>query len=332
MRRRLLIATVLVLLAACGGDDGDETTEAADTDSTETTGTTADDTTTTADDADGDGATVELATSDLGEILVDAEGRTLYLFTRDTGPESTCEGDCASTWPPLTTDGEPTAGDGIDAELGTTTRPDGTEQVTIAGHPLYFFANDEAAGDTNGQGIGGVWYVVGPDGEAITGAADSAGEEGAAPATGGSGDSYSAAAPPATSPPTTARAAAPPSTRATAPPTTARPAPAPTPAAPTTAPPPTTAAPTTTAPRPQAARITIANFAFSPPATRVAPGAQVTATNNDAAAHTWTASDGSWDSGSLAQGATFSHTFTRPGTFAYFCAIHPSMRGTVTVS
>jgi predicted lipoprotein with Yx(FWY)xxD motif len=114
------------------------------------------------------GATVAVADGDLGKMLVDADGRTLYLFLADTGSTSTCAGDCASTWPALTVTGKPTAADGVDAAmLGTSKRPDGGEQVTFDGHPLYTFSGDSAAGDTNGEGIGGVWYVVSPDGTPI---------------------------------------------------------------------------------------------------------------------------------------------------------------------
>ena len=114
-------------------------------------------------------ATVAVEDSDLGQIVVDgAEGRTLYVFLVDEGTESTCYDDCEASWPPLTVDGEPVAGEGIDASLlGTTEREDGSIQVTLDGHPLYYFASDETADDVNGQGVGDVWYVVSPEGEAI---------------------------------------------------------------------------------------------------------------------------------------------------------------------
>jgi predicted lipoprotein with Yx(FWY)xxD motif len=113
-------------------------------------------------------ATVAVAESDLGEIVVDAEGVTLYRFLADTGSESTCYDECEDAWPPLTVDGEPVAGDGVDSSLlGTSERTDGSTQVTLDGHPLYVFASDEAAGDVNGQGVGDVWFVVSPSGKAI---------------------------------------------------------------------------------------------------------------------------------------------------------------------
>jgi predicted lipoprotein with Yx(FWY)xxD motif len=114
-------------------------------------------------------ATVAVEDSDLGEIVVDADGTTLYVFLADEETESTCYDECEDNWPPLTVDGEPVAGEGIDASLlGTTERTDGSTQVTLDGHPLYFFAGDQTADDVNGQGVGDVWYVVSPSGEAIS--------------------------------------------------------------------------------------------------------------------------------------------------------------------
>jgi len=116
-------------------------------------------------------ATVEVSESaDFGPILVDGQGMSLYLFTNDTQDSgtSTCVDDCAAEWPPLTTDGDPVAGEGVDAALlGTITRDDGSTQVTYNGWPLYYFADDAAAGDTNGQGVGDVWFLVTPAGEAV---------------------------------------------------------------------------------------------------------------------------------------------------------------------
>ncbi len=116
-------------------------------------------------------ATVNVAeVGTFGQALVDAEGRSLYLFTNDTqnSGTSSCTGDCLVEWPPLFTDGEPAAGEGVDAAmLGTITLPDGTMQVTYNGWPLYYFHEDTAAGDTNGQGLGGVWFLVTPAGEMI---------------------------------------------------------------------------------------------------------------------------------------------------------------------
>jgi len=80
---------------------------------------------------------------------------------------SNCNADCLANWPPVEASGSPTAGDGVTAELGTIDRDDGTTQLTVNGFPAYFFAGDQAAGDTNGQGVSDVWWVFGADGEPI---------------------------------------------------------------------------------------------------------------------------------------------------------------------
>jgi predicted lipoprotein with Yx(FWY)xxD motif len=98
-------------------------------------------------------------------LPVDSKGMTLYLNTRDTPGTSNCSGGCANAWPPLLTTGAPTARTGVTASLlGTTTRVDGTTQVTYSGWPLYYYANDKAAGDTTDEGVGTVWYVITPAG------------------------------------------------------------------------------------------------------------------------------------------------------------------------
>jgi predicted lipoprotein with Yx(FWY)xxD motif len=118
------------------------------------------------------GTTIGVAGTRLGRILVDGKGRTLYLFAADAGTKSTCNSSaCVQYWPPLLTTGAPQAGAGVNASLlGTTTRQDGTTEVTYAGHPLYYFISDQKVGDVTGQGIngfGGPWYVVSPSGMQI---------------------------------------------------------------------------------------------------------------------------------------------------------------------
>ena len=116
-------------------------------------------------------ATVLVADSDLGQILTAADGMTVYLFMPDDAQGTpTCIDSCAEAWPPLTVDdaSQVTAGDGVDASLlGTAEHPTGGTQVTYNGWPLYFFSGDTAPGDTNGQGQGGVWYVLDPTGNPI---------------------------------------------------------------------------------------------------------------------------------------------------------------------
>jgi predicted lipoprotein with Yx(FWY)xxD motif len=115
------------------------------------------------------GATVLVADSDLGQILTDADGNVIYYFANDEEGVSNCEGDCLSNWPSVAVDGSPTAGDGVSAQLGTVDGNDGSTQLTVNGYPAYYFAGDQAAGDTNGQGVGGIWWVFGADGEPIEG-------------------------------------------------------------------------------------------------------------------------------------------------------------------
>jgi predicted lipoprotein with Yx(FWY)xxD motif len=108
-----------------------------------------------------------LAKTGLGSVLVGPNGMTLYMFLPDTATTSACTGSCAGAWPPLTGD-LPTVGAGLDAsKFGSITRADGTKQVTFNGHPVYYYGGDKAAGDTNGQGIGTKWYVLGADGNPI---------------------------------------------------------------------------------------------------------------------------------------------------------------------
>jgi predicted lipoprotein with Yx(FWY)xxD motif len=118
------------------------------------------------------GPSVALASSTLGKILVDAKGQTLYLFQADKGTASTCNGACATAWPPLTTTGKPTVGPGLTAsKLGTTKRSDGSTEVTYNGHPLYTFVGDSAPGQTTGQGtqaFGAAWYVLSTAGSKVT--------------------------------------------------------------------------------------------------------------------------------------------------------------------
>lgn len=108
----------------------------------------------------------------LGTVLVAGSKRmTVYLFEADHGSTSNCSGSCAQAWPPVTTSGEPkAAGAAQAADLGTTTRADGTKQVTYHGHPLYYYVADHSAGETTGEGVtafGASWYVLNPQGKKI---------------------------------------------------------------------------------------------------------------------------------------------------------------------
>ncbi|WP_405866349.1 SCO0930 family lipoprotein [Streptomyces sp. NBC_00005] len=129
--------------------------------------------------ADGQGSAAQASAAgklavtqnaELGKVLTDGAGLTLYRFDADTAepPKSSCDGDCAKTWPPVPAD-DATAGAGIDkALLGEVTRSDGSKQLTIGGWPAYRYAKDAKAGDIAGQGVGGKWYALAPDGKKAT--------------------------------------------------------------------------------------------------------------------------------------------------------------------
>jgi predicted lipoprotein with Yx(FWY)xxD motif len=125
--------------------------------------------------AAGHRATVKTRHGDHGTYLVDAKGRTLYLFEADKTRKSTCTGACAKFWPPLLTRSKPSAGTGLNPRLvGTTRRANGSLQVTYNRHPLYTSALDKAAGQANGQrrtAFGGRWYAVSARGTAVVGTA-----------------------------------------------------------------------------------------------------------------------------------------------------------------
>jgi predicted lipoprotein with Yx(FWY)xxD motif len=144
-------ATTAALLAGCGGSSTPASSETAG----------------------GSTATIGLANNgNLGKILVDSKGDTVYLFQKDTGTKSTCTGACASAWPPVPVTGKPTVASGLSAaKVGTTTGSDGKPQVTYDGHPLYRFSGDSKPGDANGQGtnaFGALWYVLSSSGAAVT--------------------------------------------------------------------------------------------------------------------------------------------------------------------
>ena len=131
----------------------------------------------TTSNASATGAMVKAAHSPHGAYLVGPNGRALYLWVADSKNKSVCSGACAQAWPPLTTTGSPgAAGGAMAADLGTTTRSDGSKQVTYQGHPLYYYVGDTAPGQTKGQGssaFGAKWWLVTPAGAAITKSASS---------------------------------------------------------------------------------------------------------------------------------------------------------------
>jgi predicted lipoprotein with Yx(FWY)xxD motif len=141
--------TALVAVAGCGGGSSNSTSTAAAT--------------------SGGAATIDVAkNAQLGQILTDSKGDTVYVFAKDTNGKSACNGGCAGVWPPVTTSGTPKAGTGVTAsKLGTTKRSDGSTQVTYADRPLYTYTADTSPGDTTGNGVnlyGALWYAVQPNG------------------------------------------------------------------------------------------------------------------------------------------------------------------------
>jgi predicted lipoprotein with Yx(FWY)xxD motif len=123
------------------------------------------------------GAALGVANSALGRIVVDGRQMTAYYYTKDApdSGKSACAGPCLQAWPPITTTSETPAVSGVTGKVGTITLADGKKQVTVNGMPVYLFAQDSKPGDVLGQGVGGVWYVLGPDGTMIRGAVSSGG-------------------------------------------------------------------------------------------------------------------------------------------------------------
>ncbi|HEX2073334.1 MAG TPA: hypothetical protein VHF92_06080 [Geodermatophilus sp.] len=169
MRKTSILTTVatvgLLVLSGCGDDDAADTgAGTATTPATESPATESPEATTPAEDV-----VLSTAETDLGTIVVDGEGMTVYVFDRDTPGSGTsaCSGDCLVAWPPVTTETEDPQVEGVTGEVGTITRDDGTMQATLEGWPLYLWQDDQQPGDTTGQGVNNVWWVVGPDGQKI---------------------------------------------------------------------------------------------------------------------------------------------------------------------
>jgi predicted lipoprotein with Yx(FWY)xxD motif/plastocyanin len=240
------------------------------------------------------GPTVNVGKSDsLGSFLVDAKGMTLYLFLKDTPNTSNCYDACAQNWPPLLVNGSPVAGDNLDgAKLGTTARKDGTMQVTYNGWPLYYFAADKQAGDTNGQDVKQVWYVISPAGDKVVALASAASNDTGYSSTTEQTSTPMSAMPTATSASSSGDVAV---------------------------------------TEGGSLNATIAGFAFNPGVLKIHKGTTVTWMNNDDASHTVTSDNGAFDSGTIRHDGSFSFTFSDTGTFAYHCAFHSGMTATVIV-
>lgn len=124
-------------------------------------------------------ATLSLVKTSLGSVVAGPDGRTVYMYDKDTkgSGKSSCTGPCLTAWPPVTATGTPKTS-GISGTVGTITTADGKKQVTLGGWPLYYYAGDGAAGDVNGQGSQGIWWVLTAKGAKVTASASAAGAAG----------------------------------------------------------------------------------------------------------------------------------------------------------
>lgn len=169
----LALVVLLAALAGCGGDDSESESTGSGGSGYGYGGGSAKEASpqsTSPSAASSGAATVAAANvGELGRVLVDSRGFTLYDFHKDNGAQSSCYGACAEAWPPLTTSGSARATEGAMAsKLGTTKRSDGTTQVTYAGHPLYTYTGDSKPGEANGNDVdafGGEWYALQPNGQ-----------------------------------------------------------------------------------------------------------------------------------------------------------------------
>jgi predicted lipoprotein with Yx(FWY)xxD motif len=165
----VLALVSLLAIAGCGGSDSSSNSDGA-----YGGGETAETTKPASSESGGSGAVVTASTAaDLGKVIVDSKGMTLYDFHKDKGGKPACYGACAKGWPPLLTEGKPQAGEGaMAAKLGMVERTDGTTQVTYAGHPLYTFIEDKKPGEANGNDVdafGAEWYALRPSGQEAEG-------------------------------------------------------------------------------------------------------------------------------------------------------------------
>ncbi|MCU1634427.1 MAG: hypothetical protein JWM61_3079 [Micrococcaceae bacterium] len=173
------VALIMLALSGCSGSTAEapETTAAEVTEAPAETTEAAEPTETASDEATAEASapaavgptTLGVATSELGEIVVDANGMSVYYFNKDVADSgvSACTDDCLVAWPPVISGTETPEVEGVTGETGVIETPEGDLQMTINGMPIYYFNKDLAAGDINGQAVGDVWYVVAPDGTMI---------------------------------------------------------------------------------------------------------------------------------------------------------------------
>jgi predicted lipoprotein with Yx(FWY)xxD motif len=158
------VAAMALFVAACGNSDG-TTSSTTPTSSSSAT-------------PSSSGAVLGVASTSLGDVLVDGQGLTVYMLTADSPSHSSCSSECLEYWPPVAApaSGSVPSISGINAKLGVTNATNGDSMLTANGWPLYTYTGDQAPGDVNGQGVqtfGGTWYVLSPAGEPITSAPSS---------------------------------------------------------------------------------------------------------------------------------------------------------------
>ncbi|MFC4140458.1 MULTISPECIES: hypothetical protein [unclassified Microbacterium] len=173
MRKVLAIGGIALalLLAGCSGGPAESPDSAAPTSSSGDGSYTDDGYGTGGGSESSSGTALGVASTSLGDVVVTGDGMTAYMYDKDTqgADTSACTGECLAKWPPILSDGATPKVDGVTGEVGTIDTPDGKHQVTLDGWPLYTFAGDSAAGDVNGQGVGGIWWVLKADGTLIRG-------------------------------------------------------------------------------------------------------------------------------------------------------------------
>ena len=168
-RTRALLAVTALSLALAAGCSTNESSSSTTTGRYGSSGTTATVLgSTTINQSRGAGA-VRVRPTRLGMVLTDAAGATLYVYTPDDTGAPTCNGACADAWPPYYVPGVVTAGPGVRAQLATVSGPDGRQQVTVEGRPVYRFSGDTSAGQTKGQSSGGTWFVLDVSGTVVPG-------------------------------------------------------------------------------------------------------------------------------------------------------------------
>jgi predicted lipoprotein with Yx(FWY)xxD motif len=158
----LVVCAIALVAAGCGSSNKNKSSSASSTSAAPAT---------TNKSEEGGPETIVAKKTSLGTILMDEEGRAVYLFEKDKSTKSTCSGACAAAWPPVITSGAPKAEKGAKAsDLGTTKRSDGKTQVTYGGHPIYYYSGDSKPGQLNGEGskaFGAEWYALSPAGKKV---------------------------------------------------------------------------------------------------------------------------------------------------------------------